>query len=228
MTPGIGSWILLSSGALLHRPRGRAAAAQPARRAALARDHAERGQPHAGRVLALHRRHDGQVFALDGHGRRRGRGRRRPRPDRRARRAASWCWTPTSCGACTDERRRLRLARPARCRSSDSPSTSGVGPSVSRRAVGLGRIALGARGVRAARVLAFIDLLGRDDSQRAIVSTGWTLALGRRLPRRREHPRRPALGRDAAGRHRRRLPDPRLLGRATCAATRRSGGSSRT
>ena len=132
--------------------------------------------------------------------------------------------TSTSCGACTDERRRLRLARAAHAARRPAASTSRVGPSVVPRAGRLGGIALDPRRRSCSRCSRFIDLLGRDDSQRAIVSTGWTLALRRAS----FHVDAsilvdPLSTRDAARRHRRRLPDPRLLGRLH--ARRRRGAA---
>src|SRR5206468_3103645 len=60
----------------------RAVASQPADRPPLARDHAERREPHPGRVLAPGRRARWTGLRARGDGRRRGRGRRRPRPHR--------------------------------------------------------------------------------------------------------------------------------------------------
>ena len=87
-----------------------------------------------------------------------------------------------------------------------------VGASVSRRVVAwaaslsilAGFVLLAARLLRSALAR---RLPARDRVDRL------ALAVGGQLPRRREHPRRPALGRDAARHHGHRVPDPRLLGR---------------
>ena len=122
--------------------------------------------------------------------------------------------------------RRRRAAEPARMNAADygwlvllAPLV-GLAFNIARRArasraarsrwVG---VALGARGLRLLGARASSTCSTRDDSQRAIVSTGWHWLSGGGFQRRREHPRRPALGRDAARRHRRGLPDPRVLDR---------------
>ena len=83
--PGIPWYLVVSGIALLDRRDGRAPAAQPADRAALARDHAQRGEPRAHRVLAPARRDGRAGLRARGDGGRRRRGVRRPRPDRRDR-----------------------------------------------------------------------------------------------------------------------------------------------
>ena len=198
-------------GALLHRPGRRDAAPQPDRDPALARDHAQRGQPAARRRLALRRRQRRPRARAHGHG--------ESRPPRSSS-GSAWSWrsraaaprsTSTSCGACTDERRRLRLARPAHA--ADRPRLQHR-----RRAERLAaRRGLGGLALDPGRLRALAARLHRPALPRRLPARdrldGLALALGRQLPGRREHPRRPALDRDAARDHRRRLPDPRLLRR---------------
>ena len=74
---------------LLDRHRRRAPAPQPADRAALARDHAQRREPRPDLVRAAARQPGRPDLRARGDGGRRLRGRRRPRPDRRDRQAAA-------------------------------------------------------------------------------------------------------------------------------------------
>ena len=88
----------------------------------------------------------------------------------RARRRRS---TSTSCGACADERRRLRLARRCSRRSSASRSTSAIGSSVSRRTVGwVASLSILAR-LRRSRCSRSSTCSGATTRSASIVSTGW-------------------------------------------------------
>ena len=137
-------------GALLHRAGRRDAAPQPARDPALARDHAQRGQPAAGRRLALRGRQRRPRARADGDGSRGRRGRRRPRADRGPRAPRRRRSTSTSCGACTDERRRLRLARPAHAAARPRLQHRRRAERLAARR-GLGGVALDPGGLRASR-----------------------------------------------------------------------------
>ena len=81
--PSVVWYIAISASLFAIGVARRPAAAQPADHPALARDHAERRQPRADRVLAAQRRGIGTDLRAHGDGGRRLRGRRRPRPDRR-------------------------------------------------------------------------------------------------------------------------------------------------
>ena len=150
MTPGIGSWIMLSSALFCIGLAGVLLRRNPLVILLSLEIMLNAGQSPAGRRIALRRRERRPRARAHGHGRRRRRGRRRPRPDRRAR-------APRLPAG------RRRAAEPARMNAGDygwlvllSPLLGlafniGVGPSVSRRAVGVGGIALGARRLRASR-----------------------------------------------------------------------------
>src|SRR5262245_59780129 len=157
------------------RSARRAAAAQPADRPPLARDHAERREPRPNRLLAQPRQRRRADLRARRHGGCRIRGRGRPRPGRRpqpqahhARRRppqhssrlmvwGAWiCLLSPLLAACLIT---LGGTRPSR-------RTAGYLATASCFVAFGGAVA------------SFIGLLGRDGSQREIVSTAWTWITG--------------------------------------------------
>ena len=186
VTPGIGSWIMLSSALFCIGLVG-----VMLRRNPLVILLSLEIMLNAGNLLLVAGSryvggNDGQVLALDGHGRRRRRGRRRPRPDRRARAPRLAARRRRAAEPARMNAADLRLARAAHAARSASRFNIARRRRASRGAlVALGRIALDPRRLRRSRCSPVIDLLdarrlaARDRLDRL------ALALGRRLPGRR-------------------------------------------